>query len=182
MTRQSGAGDTGRTTGRNWKRRANRGSLPAHLPRIETTVKICRCCEDKSERLDIVPARFRVLVTIRPKYACRTCEDGVVQAPAPARLIEGRLPTETSIAQLQYADHLPLYRQPRSTPARASTSTAPRWQTAGHAAWHLRPLHQRLLDKLKERSKLFADETTVPMLDPRSRPHQDRPVVGLCRR
>jgi hypothetical protein len=28
----------------------------------------------------------------RPKYACRACEDGVVQAPAPARLIEGGLP------------------------------------------------------------------------------------------
>src|SRR6478752_2455937 len=57
------------------KRRANRGSLPAHLPRIETVVEIddpfCPCCcgplhrigEDVSERLDIVPAQFRVLVT-----------------------------------------------------------------------------------------------------------------------
>ena len=106
------------------KRRANRGALPAHLPRIETTIddKTCRCCqgalhrigEDKSERLDIVPAQFRVLVTIRPKYACRQCQDGVVQAPAPARLIEGGLPTEATIAQVlvsKYADHLPLYRQ-----------------------------------------------------------------------
>ena len=41
------------------------------------------------ERLDIVPAQFRVLVVRRPKYACRACEDVVVQAPAPARLIEG---------------------------------------------------------------------------------------------
>jgi transposase len=108
------------------KRRANRGVLPAHLPRIETTIdiddKCCRCCqgalhrigEDKSERLDIMPAQFRVLVTIRPKYACRQCEDGVVQAPAPAWLIEGGLPTEATIAQVlvsKYADHLPLYRQ-----------------------------------------------------------------------
>ena len=57
------------------KRRINRGSLPAHLPRIEFVVdidgKACPCCqgelhrigEDKSERLDIVPAQFRVLVT-----------------------------------------------------------------------------------------------------------------------
>jgi transposase len=30
----------------------------------------------------------------------------------------------------------------------------------------LRPLHQRLLDKLKQRPKLFADETTLPVLDP----------------
>ena len=50
------------------KRRANRGSLPAHLPRIEQVVEpastVCPCCgeemhvigEDKSERLDKVPA------------------------------------------------------------------------------------------------------------------------------
>jgi len=87
------------------KRRTNRGSLPAHLPRVEIVVDIdnrtCACCqgelhrigEDKSERLDIVPAQFRVRVTRRPKYACRRCEDGVVQAPAPARLIEGGIPT-----------------------------------------------------------------------------------------
>jgi transposase len=108
------------------KRRINRGALPAHLPRIETVLdiddKTCRCChgelhrigEDKSERLDIVPAPLRVLVTRRPKYACRTCEDGVVQAPAPARLIEGGLPTEATVAQVlvsKYADHLPLYSQ-----------------------------------------------------------------------
>ncbi len=36
----------------------------------------------------------------------------------------------------------------------------------GHSAWQLRPLLQRLLDKLKERPKLFADETTLPVLDP----------------
>src|SRR6202023_3917916 len=108
------------------KRRTNRGSLPAHLPRVEIVVDIdsrtCPCCqgewhrigEDKSERLDIVPAQFRVLVTRRPKYACRRCEDGVVQAPAPLRLIEGGMPTEATIAQVlvsKYADHLPLYRQ-----------------------------------------------------------------------
>ncbi|WP_445819595.1 IS66 family transposase [Bradyrhizobium sp. ISRA442] len=53
-------------------------------------------------------------MTQRPKYACRACEDGVIQAPAPARLIEGGLPTEATVAQVlvsKYADHLPLYRQ-----------------------------------------------------------------------
>ena len=39
-------------------------------------------------------AQLRVIVTVRPKYACRACEEGVTQAPAPARLIEGALPTE----------------------------------------------------------------------------------------
>src|SRR5258707_1040667 len=167
---------------RGGKRRINRGALPAHLPRIEIVVdiddKTCPCCqgelhrigEDKSERLDIVPAQFRVLVTRRPKYACRTCEDGVVQAPAPARLIEGGLPTEATIAQVlvsKYADHLPLYRQAQICARQQivlDRSTLADW--VGHAAWHLRPLHQRLLTRLKELPRLFADETTVPVLDP----------------
>ena len=108
------------------RRRMNRGSLPPHLPRVEMTIdvedKTCPCCrnalhcigEDRSERLDIVPAQLRVLVVRRPKYACRACEEVVVQAPAPARLIEGGLPTEATVAQVlvsKYADHLPLYRQ-----------------------------------------------------------------------
>ncbi len=102
------------------KRRANRGALPPHLPRIETVVDVedqsCPCCaaplhrigEDVSERLDVVPAQFRVLVVRRPKYACRSCTDGVSQAPAPARLIEGGLPTDATVAQVivsKYADH-----------------------------------------------------------------------------
>ena len=61
---------------------ANRGALPRHLPRIEEIIEpdslICGCggClhpigEDTSERLDVIPAQFRVIVTRRPKYACR---------------------------------------------------------------------------------------------------------------
>src|SRR3546814_2922339 len=88
---------------------------------IEPESLICTCggclhCigEDVSERLDVVPARFRVIITRRPKYACRSCGDGVRQAPAPAHLIEGGIPTEATIAHVlvsKYADHLPLYRQ-----------------------------------------------------------------------
>src|SRR3978361_671669 len=87
------------------KRQTNRGALPPHLPRIEILHdlddKSCPCCrgllhqigEDRSERLDIVPAQFRVLVTRRPRYACRTCEDVVMQAQAPEWLIRGGPPT-----------------------------------------------------------------------------------------
>jgi len=164
------------------KRRTNRGSLPAHLPRIEMVVDIddhaCPCCksalhrigEDRSERLDIVPAQFRVLVVCRPKYACRACEDVVVQAPAPARLIEGGLPTETTVAQVlvsKYADHLPLYRQAQIYARQGinlDRSTLADW--VGRAAWLLRPVHERLLIKLKGSTRLFADETTAPVLDP----------------
>src|SRR6202166_1704652 len=164
------------------RRRITRGSLPAHLPRLEMVVDLedhaCPSCknalhrigEDVSERLDIVPAQFRVLVVRRPKYACRTCEDVVVQAPAPARLIEGGLPTEATVAQVlvsKYADHLPLYRQAQIYARQGvnlDRSTLADW--VGRAAFLLRPVHERLLDRLKASSKLFADETTAPVLDP----------------
>ena len=122
------------------------------------------------ERLDIVPAQFRVLVVRRPKYACRACEDVVVQAPAPARLIEGGLPTEATVAQVlvsKYADHLPLYRQAQIYARQGidlDRSTLADW--VGRAAFLLRPVHERLLDELKASAKLFADETTAPVLDP----------------
>jgi transposase len=66
--------------------------------------------EDLTERLDIVPAQLRVIVTVRPKYACRTCTDGVTQAPAPSHLIMGGLPTVATLAHVlvsKYTDHLP---------------------------------------------------------------------------
>ena len=64
-------------------RQRNRGALPAHLERVEHVLDLadkgCPCCrrqmhcigEDRTERLDVVPAQLRVRVTIRPRYACR---------------------------------------------------------------------------------------------------------------
>jgi len=171
------------------KRRANRGALPAHLPReeivIEPEVKACACCggtlhvigEDTSERLDKIPAKLRVLVTRRPKYACRTCEKtgavntaGVIQAPAPQRLIEGGIPTEALVADVlvsKYADHLPLYRQAQIFAREGlhlDRSTLCHW--VGVAAVELEPLHARLIEILKGSPKLFCDETRCPVLDP----------------
>ncbi|MER9921306.1 IS66 family transposase, partial [Mesorhizobium sp. M0090] len=164
------------------KRRTNRGALPAHLLRIEQVIdipdKICPCCkgmlhvmgEDRSERLDIVPAQFRVIVTRRPKYACRSCEEVVVQAPAAERLVEGGIPTEATVAHVlvsKYADHLPLYRQAQIYARQGvnlDRSTLADW--VGKAAFLLRPIHERLFERLKASGKLFADETTAPVLDP----------------
>ena len=76
-----------------------------------------------------------------------------MQAPAPARLIEGGLPTEATVAQVlvsKYADHLPLYRQAQIYARQGidlDRSTLADW--VGHAAFHLRPLHERLLAMLK---------------------------------
>jgi transposase len=158
------------------------GNLPAALPRIEEIIEpvslICPCgCgvmhkigEDRTERLDIVPAQLRVIVTVRPKYACRTCTEGVTQAPAPSHLIMGGLPTEATLAHVlvsKYADHLPLYRQSQIL-ARSGLDLhrAVLADWVGKAAFHLKPVVDRLAEHLKQSSKLFMDETTAPVLAP----------------
>jgi transposase len=162
-------------------RRAGRGVLPKHLPRVEVIIEpdelTCGCGTtrhiigaDVSERLDIVPAQFRVIVTRRPKYACRSCETGILQAPAKLRLIEGGMPTEATVASVlvsKHADHLPLYRQSQIYARQGvdiDRSTLALW--VGKAAYELKPVHAALLAHLKTSSKLFMDETPAPVLDP----------------
>ena len=67
--------------------------------------------EERSERLEVMPAQYRVILTRRPKYACRACEGAILQAPAPEQLIQGGLPTEAMVAPIlvgKYAWRLPL--------------------------------------------------------------------------
>ena len=128
---------------------------------------VARSVADALEQVTL--PQFRVLVVRRPKYACRACET-MTQAPAPARLIEGGLPTEATVAQVlvaKYADHLPLYRQAQIYARQGinlDRSTLADW--VGRAAFLLRPVHERLLTGLKRSPKLFADETSAPVLDP----------------
>jgi transposase len=164
------------------RRRAVRGSLPEHLPRVEVVIEpedtACPCCgdamqvigEDRSQRLDMIPAQYQVVVTRRPKYACRQCQEGVAQAPAPARLIEGGLPTERLVAHVlvtKYADHAPLYRQCQIMARQGiaiDRSVLAFW--VGYAAAEVKPLWRLMREELLRSTKLFADETTAPVLDP----------------
>ena len=162
--------------------RRNLGHLPKGLERIEHIIEpastqcpcgcgqMMRIGEDRTERLDIVPAQLRVIVTVRPKYACRACEAGVIQAASPAHLIIGGLPTEGALAQVlisKYADHLPLYRQSQiyaRSGVQLDRSTLAGW--VGKASFHLTPVVDRLAWHLKQSGKLFMDETRAPVLDP----------------
>jgi transposase len=164
------------------KRRSNRGALPAHLPRIDVTIEPddtnCPCCrgpmhvigEETSQRLDVIPAQFRVIVTHRPKYACRACAEAVVQAPAPERLIKGGLPTEAMVAHVlvaKYAWHLPLYRQAQMLLAQGldiKRAILAFW--VGYAAAELKPLYLRLRELILSSEKIAVDETVAPVLDP----------------
>lgn len=161
-------------------RQTNRGSLPKHLERVEVIIEpdlSCACGaarhvigEDVSERLDIIPAQFRVIVTRRPKYACRSCESGIVQAPAPAHIVAGGMPTEATLAHVlvsKYADHLPLYRQAQIYSRQGidlDRSTLAAW--VGKSAFELTPVYEALMADLKRATKLFMDETPAPVLAP----------------
>ena len=160
------------------KRRTNRGALPAHLPRVHVTIAPedtnCPCCrspmhaigEDTAERLDVIPAQFRVIVTHRPKYACRACEEAVVQAPAPERLIKGGLPTEAMVASVlvvKYAWHLPLYRQAQMLAAQGldiKRSILAFW--VGYAAAELKPIYLRLRELI---SYIDLEQRTLQTID-----------------
>ena len=163
-------------------RRRNLGALPAHLPRLEVLIdvedKSCPCCggslhligEDTSEMLDIVPAQLRVKVIRRPRYACRTCEEAVVQAPAPERPITGGMATEALLAHVlvaKFGDHLPLYRQAQIFARHGialDRSTLCDW--VGRACWWLEPLWHLLRRHVLSATRIFADDTPLPVLDP----------------
>jgi transposase len=175
------------TGGTRSKRRAPdapRPSLPAHLVRheIEIAPDACACpgCggalhrigEDRAERLDIVPAQYRVLVTVRPKMGCRSCGDGVAQARAPKHVVPGGLPSEALLADVlvkKYADHLPLYRQAQIMARQGveiDRATLANW--VGRAAGYLKPIVALQKQQLLSGARLFVDETTAKVLAPKT--------------
>ena len=158
-----------------------RGTLPEHLPRHDVTHDVggscCPCCggalhavgETVSEMLDWVPASLRVVRIRRPKYGCRGCGT-IHQAPAPERTIAKGLATPSLHAQVliaKYCDHTPLYRQSQifaRMGVSLDRSTLAGW--VGGACWWLEALQERIAAHILGSSKLFADDTPVPVLDP----------------
>ena len=160
----------------------NHGALPSHLPRYEVVIDAehtaCPGCggsmhsigELRTEQLDIAPAQLRVRVTRRPRYACRGCEGAVVVAEAPARPIDGGMPTEALIVHIvvsKFCDSLPLYRQSQMLARQGVTldrSTLSNW--VGPACWWLTPLYELVVATVLSSPKIFADDTSLPVLDP----------------
>ena len=154
--------------------------FPSHLERVEEVLEPeippgfegkerVKIGEDESFRLDVVRARFRLIVTIRPKYAFKE-PAAILQAPAPEHIVEAGLPTEALLAQVavsKYADGLPLYRQ-EAIYARDGVelgrSLMAQWM--GAVGFHFEPLAAFVLARIREGERIFADETTLPTLDP----------------
>ena len=156
-------------------------SVPDHLEREDMVLDIgtdaCPDCggtvheigESVAEMLDWVPARLRVLRIRRPKYGCRACGT-IHQVPAPERPIAKGLASPGLLAHVlisKYCDHTPLYRQSQIFARHGvelGRSTLSNW--VGGASWWLEPLRARLAEHVFASGKLFADDTTIPVLDP----------------
>jgi transposase len=110
-----------------------RKPLPKDLPRetvvldIDESDKVCSCCqgalhcigENRSEKLEFIPAQLKVIETVRPKYACRECEktgtqNTIKQAAMPPSIIPKGIATPSLLSQVitgKFQYSLPLYRQ-----------------------------------------------------------------------
>lgn len=162
------------------KQKPCRRPLPESLPREEIVHEagcVCPRCggelrrlgEDVSELLEYVPASFKVIRHVRPKFSCRKCE-AITQAPLPSLPIERGRPGPGLIAHVlvsKYADHLPLYRQSEIYAREGvdlERSTLADW--VGRASALLAPLVDALRKDVMASDVLHGDDTPVPVLDP----------------
>lgn len=156
-------------------------ALPTHLPREVRTYlprdTKCPCCsgelrklgEDASEMIEYMPASFFVIRHVRPKMSCRKCSC-VVQAPAPARVIDRGLPGPNLLAHVvvaKYCDHSPLHRQSQIFAREGielDRSILARW--IGEVAALLEPVAEVLRRYVLATDKLHGDDTPLPVLAP----------------
>ncbi|GGZ79774.1 IS66 family transposase [Paraglaciecola chathamensis] len=170
------------------RKKPTRKPLPKDLPRevivhdISDEEKVCGCCagelhrigEDKSEKLQFIPAQVKVIEHVRPKYACRTCEkDGisntVKQAPVPHSVIPKGYATPSLLSQIitsKYQYGLPLYRQEsmfKQHGIELSRKTMADWII--HCAELFKPLYDRLHQHILKQPVIAADETTLKVVE-----------------
>jgi transposase len=160
------------------RRRPVRGPLPAHLPRERVVLpspSACPCCggrlsklgEDITETLEVVPRQWKVVQTVREKFACRACEV-ITQPPAPFHPIaRGRAGPNllATILEAKFGQHLPLNRQSESFAREGielDVSTLADWVGACTAT--LSPLVALLRAHVLAGERLHGDDTTVPVL------------------
>lgn len=166
------------------RKQPKRQLLPKDLPRevvvldIANSEKVCDCChsvlhrmgEDKAERLEFIPAQLKVIETVRPKYACRQCDQTGTnvqikqRVPEPSLIPKG-IATPSLLAQIisgKYQYALPLYRQEalfKQYGIELSRQTMSDW--IEKCAIAIQPIYDRLHALLLEQPALHADETTL---------------------
>jgi transposase len=165
------------------KRRKRRRCSRAELPRkrmehpVAPDQRVCSECgtekvkigEDVTEEIDYEPASIHVIEHVKPKFACKKCEDGVTTAETPPRPIEKGIPGPGLLAHVavsKYQDHLPLYRQERifeRQGLRIARSTLCDWVAA--TAGIMEPLYKAMVEDVLASRILHTDDTPVSVLD-----------------
>jgi transposase len=146
-------------------------NLPEHIVVIEpeeSTEGLVKIGEERTEILEMAPAKFFKLVIIRPKYALANNE-GVLIGDMPSRPIEKCLAGDALLAHLligKYVDHLPLYRQQqifKRLGMKIPSSTIDGWVL--QLGRLLEPLYDAMVNVVKQNGYLQADETPTRVLD-----------------
>ena len=125
--------------------------------------------EDRSEKIDFIPAQLKVIEHITPQYACKACAT-MKAAKKPESPIQKSMATTHLIVDVilkKYDEHLPLYRQSKILERDGiiiPDNTLGNWVMG--AAEVLSPLGEALWSQVAASSYVQADETTVKILYP----------------
>ena len=161
------------------RRRPSRKPLPAHLPRERVVIPgpaVCLCCgshrlaklgEDVTETLEVVPRSWRVIQTVRERFACRACE-AISHPPAPFHATPRGLFGPSFLAMVlfeKFGAHQPLNRQcDRYAREGVEISLSTLADQVGVCAAVLQPLHRLIEAHALSAERLHGDDTTVPVL------------------
>ena len=161
---------------RSWPQTSAAMTCPLKMSFIPPESTDCPCCgkemhkigEEVTKELEYNPGSLFLRRHIRPKYACRKCEEGVHIASMPPRPIDKGIAGPGLLAHVltsKYADHIPLNRLQgmlRRHNVEVSMATMCDW--VGRMADLLMPIYEGLKKQLLAGSLIQADETTVPYL------------------
>jgi transposase len=187
------------------RKKSGRKLLPDSLPREEVIhdipeeEKVCACgCqltrigEETSEQLHIERPQFKVIVNVRPKYACKQCggtsdenSPTVKIASVPSQIIPKSFATAALLAYIiiaKFIDALPLYRQerqfsrlgidlPRATMANWMIRVADRCQ----------PLIPLLRQEIRSGPLINTDETILQVLNEPNRKNTTKSYAWIFR-
>jgi transposase len=162
-------------------KKVGRKPLPAELLRIPRIYdlpeneKICSCgCDlthikdEKSEQLEIIPAKIYVIEHIRKKYACKKCQTTIKlakqpTAPIPRSIAASGLLSHVLVSKFQ--DHLPLFRQEqilKRIGVDIPRTTLSLWVIK--CAELMLPLLKLMHDGILTYDIAYADETTLQVI------------------
>lgn len=156
-----------------------RKPFPDHLPRERLVVPApcsCPACggdrlsklgEDVTETLEVIPRSWKVIQTVREKFACRDCEK-ITQPPAPFHVTPRGWAGPSFLAMLlfdKYGQHQPLHRQAeRFASEGVPLSVSTLADQIGAACLALTPIYQLIEAHTLAAERLHGDDTTVPIL------------------